>query len=98
MYVFSIFDQVAEDWSTPFCAKNLGHLKRVLKSSLNQLGIVLDECYIRCIGRLLSDGTVDCSEDVVSIFGVDKHACFYLSELFEDELNKLKEKEVEEDV
>lgn len=95
MYVFSIFDEVAEDWSSPFCAKNVEHLKRVLQVVFKQ-GLVLDECYVSCIGKLCPNGVVDNSENVVNIFG--DFSCFYLSELFKDELDKLKDKEVKEDV
>lgn len=90
MYVFSIYDTVAEDWSTPFCAKNVEHLKRVLASVFKQ-GIVLEECYVQCFAWLNNtNGTVVTDDDAMCIFenGLSHQ---YLSDLF---ANELKEKEV----
>lgn len=92
MYVFSIYDTVSEDWSSPFCAKNLEHLKRVLQGVFKQ-GLVLDECYVQCFAWLnSSDGTVVTNDDQMCIFenGLSHQ---YLCHLFADEL---KEKEVKE--
>lgn len=96
MYVFSIYDTVSEDWSSPFCAKNLEHLKRVLQSVFKQ-GLVLNECYIQCFAWLSgTDGTVVTDDDSMCIFenGLSHQ---YLCDLFADELEKLKEKEEKED-
>lgn len=98
MYVFSIYDTVAEDWSTPFCAKNIEHLKRVLSNVFRQ-GVVLEECYVSCIAYLDADGVVIYDEDKLCIFdfvdGADYYPIrtIYLHQLYEKEL---KEKEVKE--
>lgn len=94
MYVFSIYDTVSEDWSSPFCAKNREHLKRVLQGVFKQ-GLVLKECYVECFAWLDADGTVEIDDAKMRIF--DNGASFqYLCDLFADELEKLEEKEVSE--
>lgn len=92
MYVFSIYDTIAEDWSTPFCAKNVEHLKRVLANVFKQ-GIVLDECIVECVAYLDPDGKSVRDDVTISIFE-NGHWYQYLSDLFEFELKQKKEKEV----
>lgn len=96
MYVFSIYDTISEDWSSPFCAKNIEHLKRVLGGVFNK-GLVLDECYIECLAWLNPEGKAENDEKKISIFD-NGHYYQYLSDLFDFELKQLKEKEVKENV
>lgn len=94
MYVFLIYDTVSEDWSSPFCAKNLEHLKRVLQGVFKQ-GLVLNETYVTCIAKLHNDGYLITDDCTLSIFE-NGSSQQYLCDLFADELEKLDKKEVKE--